>query len=1570
MLANFTVTTGLDTIIQNGQRVPAPGSLRAAIIAADNNNEGDIIKFAESVVSINLNGGQLEITGQQQNDTSLQILGPGPGKLSISGSGASRIFNIHDDGPLSVIIGGMTLTGGNAFGSDDAGRGGAIFNTSDLRLIEVTLENNSASQGGGGVFHDAGTLTISRSLIMGNTAGTIGGGGVLIGKAIGSSSGGGSTAAGSATIIDTTITGNSATGGSAFGGGLYNANGTMTVRQSTIVGNSASMGAGIASHGNQLPDDPMSDPPPKNVFTYIGTSIIWGNDGGDEGGDVDRVGKSTGDDPMDLMPSIFAPAKGGDPPKPGSLGYNIVGTGNAATEGPDFAFNSMTDMVGVDPGFVSDDMGNPILADYGGVTPVYMLDVGSPAIDKVPAKEAKSSHEQRGRHFARVFNYADPTDPTKAKMDIGAVERQLGTFVVDILADESDGQYSDVASGADPYTSGDFSLREAIRFSELNPELDTIKFSDGLRAPGGSKIQTNSQLSISASVIIQGPDSWFLTVAGFDPTPLVKNSDGQRVFNIDNASPTDFSDVDISNLIISGGDSAGNGGGIFNRENLTLSGMTIRNNGASLRGGGIYVQYGTLSIDGSTINDNRAGDDGGGLYVDGSATMPEVQLTSSTISANVAADRGAGITNNGGHVTIAYCTITKNNSGSTLASGIVNFQASAKTELLSTIVSGNVNNDLGFYSGATATTFVSNGYNLIGNGTPGVTARFTAPGDKPNITNPKLDPLTVTGGRVATHRPQPDSPAVDMGDPAAVAGQNGVPEFDQRGEGFARIYIDPDTMLGRIDIGSYELQPRLLTVDLAGDSDDGNYTTGNLTLREAINISNLNPQSDTIAFDITKLPPSISVADLPIMGDLTILGPGSGTLEIQSTGGSIFVIDDNDNTKLLTVTINGLQLSHATNGAVRSKENLAMDDITFVNNQSPNAGGAVNHQLGDFSLTNSLLTGNSTAGLNADGGAVYLLNTPSATLDFTTIAGNHTSQANSDGGGIALVNSSLIAQELTISGNSAPVASGRGGGLYAENSSVILTSFGVISGNSTSGSNSIGGGLAAVNSTVVFGPSSLVNLNSTNGSGAVGGGVYASGGSLSFTSSQLAQNSTTGQLASGGAMALTNGALATLQSTVVQQNYVSGLNSFGGGVANLGGSLIVRDSLVAQNEARHATAKGGGIYSDTNLLTDPALKQVTTIVNSTISGNSAPLRGGGVFNADGLTEIKHSTITNNSSGGINLGSGMASLGNSSTTMTTFYSTIVAGNLGATATSPTGTDVDFVDSPFNNTIQSLGYNLVGNGNAMGSFTAAGDLTGRTNPGLDPLADNTNDPNAAFPMLTHALQPESPAINAGSPSFNPNSYTPALTTDQRGAGFNRVRAGRIDIGAFESSFSPVIPADFNGDSRVDGFDFLTWQRNLGKPNAVLADGDANSDAAVNGADLAIWKSNFGSASVAAADSSSSAALMIADLSLEPQVAANLSSGAAVKTEAPYSVAMFGSPGNSIAERSSANEATDRDAGFMPEPAGNRVWLDAALTVHSSHLSGDDYEEVLRNLAGSEEPAQEGLEDAIFAGWGDLL
>jgi hypothetical protein len=53
----------------------------------------------------------------------------------------------------------------------------------------------------------------------------------------------------------------------------------------------------------------------------------------------------------------------------------------------------------------------------------------------------------------------------------------------------------------------------------------------------------------------------------------------------------------------------------------------------------------------------------------------------------------------------------------------------------------------------------------------------------------------------------------------------------------------------------------------------------------------------------------------------------------------------------------------------------------------------------------------------------------------------------------------------------------------------------------------------------------------------------------------------------------------------------------------------------------------------------------------------------------------------------------------------------------------------------------------------------------------------------------------------------------------------------------------PGDFDGDSDVDGADFVAWQTNFPKAAAaVLSEGDADGDGDVDGADFVVWQTNF--------------------------------------------------------------------------------------------------------------------------------
>ena len=176
------------------------------------------------------------------------------------------------------------------------------------------------------------------------------------------------------------------------------------------------------------------------------------------------------------------------------------------------------------------------------------------------------------------------------------------TLTVDTLVDEDDGDLSP----------GDVSLREAISF--VNPG-GTIDFDASLASAdvgfGSGTIGLEmGELVINKNLTITGLGADDLTVSG---------NNNSRVFKIDDSNESNQIEVVLDGLTITEGNAFDDGGGIFNRETLTVNNTTISSNSA-INGGGISNNYeGTVVVTNSSITDNFAHSygDGGGISNDG-----------------------------------------------------------------------------------------------------------------------------------------------------------------------------------------------------------------------------------------------------------------------------------------------------------------------------------------------------------------------------------------------------------------------------------------------------------------------------------------------------------------------------------------------------------------------------------------------------------------------------------------------------------------------------------------------------------------------------------------------------------------------------------------------------------------------------------------------------------------------------------------------------------------------------------------------------------------------------------------
>jgi hypothetical protein len=216
------------------------------------------------------------------------------------------------------------------------------------------------------------------------------------------------------------------------------------------------------------------------------------------------------------------------------------------------------------------------------------------------------------------------------------------------------------------------------------------------------------------------------------------------------------------------------------------------------------------------------------------------------------------------------------------------------------------------------------------------------------------------------------------------------------------------------------------------------------------------------------------------------------------------------------------------------------------------------------------------------------------------------------------------------------------------------------------------------------------------------------------------------------------------------------------------------------------SSDGGGISNETGTL---------NVANSTISNNFAPIfgNGPGIFNNGGTLNVTNSTISNNSAtvgdSGMN-GGGILNGGTANV-----RSSIIALNT-ATTSAP-----DVIGS-----FASAGFNLIGKRDGSTGFTTATtDQTGTIASPLNPMLEPGGPRNNGGPTRTIALLVGSPAIDKGAS----NGLTGNLTTDQRGAGFQRTfdnlaipnasSGNGTDIGAFERQSKARF--DFDGDGKSD-------------------------------------------------------------------------------------------------------------------------------------------------------------------------
>lgn len=465
----------------------------------------------------------------------------------------------------------------------------------------ITIQNGTANLGGG-IRNDGGTLSITNSVVKGNTA-TENGGGIENFK-------------GAITITNSMIRDNSAADD---GGGIKNDThdgipGTITITNSNVSGNSALCGGGIDNDDILTIVNSTVGPDPNDQTTQGNTA---GNcPAGPGGGGIRNSEDTTNDGLLAIMNSIIASNT-----SPAGGGISNAGPGMMAITNSTISANEATSSSG------------------GGIS---NTGPGTVMITASTISENKSTSSSGGGMQNAGPGAMTITDSTISANEAtsssgGGIQNESGsnlTITGSTLSDNA------AVRGGGIRNEGDLTItNSALSGNEAK------RFGGGITGLGGgiSNVDGTAELVDTAVSSNEADDGGGIHNAGELTlnTSTVSDNTAGRAGGILNSSLGGTVLVDKSTI---SGNEADIGAGILNFDLLELNSSTISDNTGTFGGGIHNATPGRATVTNSTVSGNEVDLDGGGVLNSGGGMMT---VLSSTVSSNKAQRFGGGVFNQG-----------------------------------------------------------------------------------------------------------------------------------------------------------------------------------------------------------------------------------------------------------------------------------------------------------------------------------------------------------------------------------------------------------------------------------------------------------------------------------------------------------------------------------------------------------------------------------------------------------------------------------------------------------------------------------------------------------------------------------------------------------------------------------------------------------------------------------------------------------------------------------------------------------------------------------------------------------